>query len=67
MEQNRGSILTRLKSWVKMKAFHFEALLGSLHCLFSQLQRPLQALTASYNNNNNNTNDNKNAFQLMIS
>lgn len=33
-----------------MKAFDFEALLGSLHCLLSQLQRSLQALPACTNN-----------------
>lgn len=44
----QAGILTRLQCWVKMKAFHLEALLRSLHCLFSQLQRPLQALTAAY-------------------
>ena len=59
-----GSILTRLQCWVKMKAFHFEALLGSLHCLFSQLQRPLQALTALYVIENIFTN---NIFIIMLS
>ena len=39
-------MLTRLQHRVKMKAFQFEALLGTLHCLLSQFKRPLQTLTA---------------------
>lgn len=39
-------MLTRLQHRVKMKAFQFEALLGTLHCLLPQLKRPLQTLTA---------------------
>ena len=37
--------MTWLERWVSVEALHLEAPLGMLHCLFTQLQRPFQAVT----------------------
>ena len=38
--------LTWLEGWVGVEAVQLETPLCMLHCLFPQLQRPLQAVTA---------------------
>ena len=46
LQKKKKKKMTWLERWVGVEALHLEAPLGMLHCLFPQLQRPFQAVTA---------------------